>query len=76
MQTLYAESDTVRLAVPTVAQVIGGQRNIELPAGTRGIVVQVNVSGTQCQSYEVEFEYASGQWAVANVPEANLVAAS
>ena len=56
------EVDVVRTTKAVEAQDIGGARTVLLPAGTCGTVVAV-FSG----AYEVEFEVADGEWALATV---------
>jgi len=53
---------------------MGGDGKVEVPAGSRGLVVHVFGSGDNPPAYIVEFRFSNADYVVANVKSDNLIA--
>ena len=73
---VFRELDSVRLLKPVWDLIMGEDRKIEVPAGSRGLVVHVFGSADNPPAYIVEFRLSNDEYVVANVQADNLIADS
>jgi len=67
MTKVFRELDSVRLAKSLYERVFGEDRDVEVAAGSIGLVVHVFGDAESPSAYIVEFKLSSTRYVVANV---------